>query len=266
MKVWRNGCWQAPQLFGTLAFQYGFGLFETLLVRGGIPADLDDHIRRLLQSIKHLDAEGRCSFDAGQLKGTVLLSLDKRQEKNEVLKVVAYCEEDQWNFLLLLRPYTYTKKHYEQGFALHQAVSRRNPKSMLVYHKTLNYFENYLERRQALREGYDDAYFLNGEGSVTECTAANLFIVRKGELLTSPVQEGLLPGIMRGKLLGGAKKLGISAREIPLQKDMLPEAEAVLLTNALYGAMPVSRIDNRCYSVDQSFVRRVNTILDRESL
>lgn len=266
MKMWQDGCWQTPQLFGTLAFQYGLGLFETLLVREGMPADLEDHIRRLMQSIKHLDAEGRCSFDARQLKETVLLSLNKRQEKSEVLKVVAYCEKDQWNVLFLLRPYTYTKEHYERGFALQQATSRRNSKSMLVRHKTLNYFENYLERRQALRAGCDEAYFLNGEGMVTECTAANLFLVLKGQLLTSPVQEGLLPGIMRGKLLDKAKELGISAREVPLREDMLPEAEAVLLTNALYGAMPVSRVDNRDYSINHGLVRQVNSILDRAGL
>ena len=101
------------------------------------------------------------------------------------------------------------------------------------------------------------------DGYAAECTSANLFILYKGKLLTSPVAEGLLPGIMRGKLLGKAGELGLTAKEVPLKKEMLMEAEMVLVTNALYGVMSVSKVDSRDYPIDGDFIRRVNDLLGR---
>jgi len=265
--IWQNGYWQTPDSkispFGTLAFQYGFGLFETILVRDGHPADLEQHIHRLQRSINQLDSESRCLFDTRSLKETVLLSLSERQEKTEVLKIIVYREAKQWNYLLMTRQYPYSKKDYERGFTLRQSESLRNPQSLLVYHKTLNYLENYLERLIARQAGYDDAYFLNSAGIVTECTTANLFIVLAEKLITSPIQAGLLPGIMRAKLLDKATALELTASETPISKEMLLTADAAIVTNALYGAMPISKIDDTNYPVDLTFIKRVNVTLDR---
>ncbi len=267
MEIWQNGYWQIPdatnRLFGSLAFQYGFGVFETLLVREGFPADVDDHIQRMLQSIQTLDAAAFCPLDAWQLKENILLALRNRQAEKEVLKITAYREADRWSFLFALRPYPYRELHYKQGFSLTKSSYLRNPHSLLVYHKTMNYLENYVERQAALCAGYHDAYFLNPDGIVTECTSANLFIVLQGELITSPVTSGMLPGTMRQKLLHKAGEMGVTAKEFPVCPEMLQKAEAVVVTNALYGAIPVFKIDATNYPVNPVFIQRLNEVLGR---
>lgn len=265
MKIWENEQWQilnsVENPFGTLAFQYGFGLFETVLVQDGLPADLGKHIERLSRSMSQLDSNS--SLDMRQLREKVFLAMDQSEKETKVLKIIVYRENEQWKTLLLTRPYTYSGKDYERGFALKKSESVRNPKSLLVYHKTLNYLENYLERQKAYQMGYDDAYFVNMHGVITECSTANIFIVSEGELITSPVQEGLLPGVMRMKLLEMAKRLGLSASVSPIQEEMLLDAKTVLITNALFGVMPVSKVDDTYYSLDLCFIEWVNQVLGR---
>lgn len=263
MKAWQEGKWQDLGAFGTMAFQFGFGVFETIRVRDGVALDLPLHTGRLMESIRQLKGEEGCPFNAGCLEEAVVDALGQCQEKNQVLKIIAYRNEKVWSYVFTTRPYTYTQQQYEKGFAIKASANIRSSKSIVIYHKTLNYLENYLQRQRALQEGYDDAYFLNMDGHATECTSANLFILYKGKLLTSPVAEGLLPGIMRGKLLGKAGELGLTAKEVPLKKEMLMEAEMVLVTNALYGVMPVSKVDSRDYPIDGDFIRRVNDLLGR---
>lgn len=267
MKVWQDGKWRSSgvqeELIGTPALQFGFGLFETILVQNGRAIDLEDHFQRLARSIAQLDAVSHCSLDIQQLRETVLLSLRQCEEEKEVLKIIAYRSETQWGTLLLLRSYPYARQDYERGFSLRLSESFRNARSLLVHHKTLNYLENYLERQKARHDGYDEAFFLNTEGIVTECTAANLFILSKGELLTAPVQAGLLPGITRMKLLGRASTIGLAVKEIPICKTMLWEADMVLITNALYGVMPVAKIEDRCYTFDLSLIEKMNKALNQ---
>lgn len=267
MKIWQNEQWRSLDMihdyFGTPAFQFGFGVFETILVQDGRPVDLEEHFQRLFRSITQLDAVPNCSIDMQHLLATVLQSLSQCKEEKEVLKIIAYRMEDQWRPLILMRPYLYVRQDYVRGFSLKQSSILRNAKSLLVYYKTLNYLENYLERQKARREGYNEAFFLNTEGIITECTTANLFIIHKGELITSPVQAGLLPGIARLKLLEKAKALGLVAKEIPICPMMLREADMVLLTNALCGVMPVAKVEDRSYSFSLSMVEQMNEVLGR---
>lgn len=267
MKIWNEAKWEnvedSHDFFGTPAFQFGYGLFETILIKHGRPVDLEEHLERLARSITQLENLPYCPLDMPQLQARVVSSLRQCKVEKEVLKIVAYQDGEEWKSLLLMRPYIYTRDDYARGFSLKKSAVLRNADSLLVYHKTLNYLENYLERRRARHMGYDETFFFNREGVVTECTAANIFIVSKGKLLTSPVQAGLLPGITRGKLLKIAKTLGLVAEEVSLSLQMLRAADLVLLTNALYGAMPVSCIDTQRYQVDLALVDQINKALGR---
>lgn len=114
MRVWQDGKWRnsgmQEELISTPAFQFGFGLFETILVQNGQAIDLEDHFRRLARSIAQLDIGADCSLDMQQLRETVLLSLRQSENQKEVLKIIAYRAEKQWDTLLLLRPYPYAQQ------------------------------------------------------------------------------------------------------------------------------------------------------------
>ncbi len=126
-----------------------------------------------------------------------------------------------------------------------QTVSeiRRNEHSPLATIKSLNYLDGILAQRTADGAGADEALLLNTQGRIAEASAANLFLVENGDLVTSPPSEGVLPGITRGVVLELARDLGLPAREEPLEPSRLDGADKGFLTNAVIGLRPVEAID-----------------------
>ncbi len=117
------------------------------------------------------------------------------------------------------------------------AVTRRNEHSPLARIKHLNYLDNILARREADAVGADDALLLNTAGRVAESTVANVFLLVDGFMLTPPIVDGALPGIMRAEAIKLAR-----AEERSISVEMLRRASEVFLTNAL-GVRPVTHID-----------------------
>jgi len=116
--------------------------------------------------------------------------------------------------------------------------TRRNEHSPLSRIKHLNYLDNILARREATERGADDAVLLNTQGRVAETTIANIFVLVDGFMLTPPVDDGALPGILRGEAIKLAR-----AEERSVSIEMLARASEVFLTNAL-GVRPVTHIDD----------------------
>lgn len=114
---------------------------------------------------------------------------------------------------------------------------RRNESSPFTYHKTLNYGECILEKRQAAVRGLDEVVFLNGKGEICEGAVSNVFFVRKGKVFTPEISCGLLPGIMRGYVMECC-----DVEERKILPDSLEEFEECFVTNSLMGIMPVSRL------------------------
>ena len=118
-------------------------------------------------------------------------------------------------------------------------VTRRNEHSPLARIKPLNYLDNILARREAAAAGGDDALLLNTAGRVAESTAANVFVLVDGYMLTPPVEDGALPGIIRAEAIKLAR-----AEERSVTVEMIARASEVFLTNAL-GVQPVTHIDGK---------------------
>src|ERR1700692_2509073 len=64
---------------------------------------------------------------------------------------------------------------------------------------------------EAQRDGFDEVLLLNERGEVSECTAANIFAVKGGKVLTPPLNSGCLEGVTRGGLTEVAAEAGTSA-------------------------------------------------------
>jgi len=118
-------------------------------------------------------------------------------------------------------------------------TTRRNEHSPLAAIKHLNYLDNIIARREASAAGADDAILLNTAGLVAESSVANIFVLVDGYMLTPPVKDGALPGIMRGEAIKLAR-----GEERSVSTDMLKRASEVFLTNAL-GVRAVTHIDGQ---------------------
>jgi len=80
------------------------------------------------------------------------------------------------------------------------------------------------------------------DGRIVCATAANVFLVREGRLVTPAIRDCGVAGVMRGIVLSAAHELGITADIVDVRPDDLGTADEVFLTNAITGVRPVGEI------------------------
>ena len=120
---------------------------------------------------------------------------------------------------------------------------RRNEHSPLSRIKSLNYLDAVLALREASERGADEALLCNTAGRLACASAANLFLIRDGALLTPGLDEGVLPGITRGLILELASEVGLIAEETAIAPSALERVEEAFLTNSLIGIRPLVAIN-----------------------
>jgi para-aminobenzoate synthetase/4-amino-4-deoxychorismate lyase len=111
------------------------------------------------------------------------------------------------------------------------AAHRTDPRDRMLFHKTTHRPRYIAALAAAQAAGFDDALFLNLEGQVTESAIGNVFIERGKQLLTPPVECGLLAGVYRRHLL----EMRLDIEEQILYPDDVKTADAVYLSNAVRG-------------------------------
>jgi branched-chain amino acid aminotransferase len=140
----------------------------------------------------------------------------------------------------------YDRKYYDEGLKIITASTIRNhPAALSPRIKSLNYLNNIMAKLEGLQAGCMEAIMLNHKGEVAECTGDNIFIVKKGQLLTPSADSGILEGITRNAILELANILKIPARETTLTRHDLLVADECFLTGSAAEVIPVVSIDSR---------------------
>ena len=122
------------------------------------------------------------------------------------------------------------------------SIVRKSPRSVGAHVKSLNYLDGVLAKRQATAAGMQEAIMLDMLGAVAECTAANLFAVVDGELVT-PTTRAALPGITRLTVIEIAAEGGIAVRERDVWPMELYAADALFATGSGAGIVPIAEVD-----------------------
>ena len=233
-------------------FFFGIGAFETIAVSGRAPIFLDWHMERLGSTLRYLGV----AFDRVDLEDRVRRACAGLDAEGEMALKLTVTER---NRLVTFRENPYVATGERRGFACDYSAVQRSASSPLAQMKTLAYAENILEKRRARERGIDEPLFLNATGEVCEGAVSNIFAVIDGEIVTSPVSCGLLPGIMRRFAI---EATGAAVR--PFTPAELAGASEVFFTNSLMGAMPVRRIGESVFepgrvvhAVDEAYVREV---------
>ena len=168
---------------------FGRGVFETILWKDR-PVFLNEHLERLKKSMEEI---GLLPLEEKILREY----LDKLDIKDKGLKITV----TPLNIIITQREIPYKEKDYNRGMTLTISKVRRNSTSRLCYIKSTCYIENLIEKENAKKIGYDDVIFLNEKGYVTETSCANIFIVKNKEIFTPKINDGLLDGIIRRKIV-----------------------------------------------------------------
>ena len=226
----------------------GDGVFETILVRGGVPFALTRHLARLERSLAGLGIEGppagrvREAVDAvvagsgvptafSRLRITVTSGAGPfGSERGDVpaTLVVTLAAANPW-------PPTTT---------LATVPWSRNERSAIAGLKTTSYAENAIALADAKRRGASEAVLADTQGRLSECTGSNVFVVVDGVVHTPSLDTGCLAGVTRELVLEWGRDTA-DLRESHLPYDVLRSADEVFITSSTRDVHPVTRIDDR---------------------
>jgi para-aminobenzoate synthetase component I len=261
--VWQNGVVkpesEAKFSFPDLGVQYGYGFFETIRVSRGKIDYLEDHISRFYAAWDELFQTPKPDLTWEEIIRQVI-------EKNNLgditaaVKIMASYGEPNSPFqshglLVSARPYALRPAIEKKG-GLVLAVYPYPRQTPLAGRKTLNYLYYYLAGKWALENGADEALILNPDGSVSETNTANILII-KDKRVIMPLSPAVLPGIMEKQVIECLLQWGYSLETRNIIPDELFDADVVLITNSLIGAVPALSLDGRPVPHDMDLCKRV---------
>lgn len=142
-----------------------------------------------------------------------------------------------------------------QGLKLKTVSRLRNsPQALDPAMKSGNYLNSLLAFLEATQEKnkfeenkFEDALLCNAHGHITEGTTFNIFYIKRGIVVTSPLEIGILDGITRSLTLECAKNLGLPVRVTRFGPDRLHEADEVFITSTTKDVYPVTQLDHIKY-------------------
>ncbi|PWB68648.1 branched chain amino acid aminotransferase [candidate division GN15 bacterium] len=106
-----------------------------------------------------------------------------------------------------------------------------------------NYMNSQLVKMEAMQHGYAEGIALDVYGHVSEGSAQNIFIVRRGVLFTPPLSASVLPGITRNSIIQIAQDRGYRVEEQDIPREALYLADEVFFTGSAAEVTPVASVD-----------------------
>lgn len=223
---------------------YGDGLFETILLTGGRMPLLPLHLERLQASAAALSIrfhEGKIREGIEAVAGSagpvgefaIRVTLTRGVAERRAYEPPPNARP---TLMVIAAPYR------RPGGPLSAITSsvRLDPASPLVRHKTISSLERVMAKGEAVQAGCDEAIMLNLYGRVAEGAGTSLFVIKQGLWMTPPLSDGCLPGVMRRRVMELTH-----ATEWTIMPEDLRRCDAVFLTNALMGCLPLAALDGR---------------------
>ncbi|AHF91476.1 branched-chain amino acid aminotransferase/4-amino-4-deoxychorismate lyase [Opitutaceae bacterium TAV1] len=254
-------------------FLYGDAVYEVWRTYHGVIFAWEEHWQRLERSAAalHLTLPFSAAAILGELRKTASAFRAASREQGDLylrLQVTRGAGPigldtalaDRTDFVILVQPVPkLSSSQLETGLKLSLATGlRRNPPDALdPAWKTGNYLNNILCLREARARGADEVVITNQRGEITEAAVCNIAFVRGGELLTPPLEAGILAGITRGLLFSGiAAQAGVGIREEVIRPADLAGMDECCLLSTTKDLQPVGAIDGHRYRTGADTVTR----------
>ena len=262
--IWMDGTlvpWDEAQVHVlTPSLHYGWGVYEGIRAyatdNGSAVFRLRDHITRLRDSARVYLMD--LSWTDDELVDAVRELVRANDEDSCYIRPIAYLgygemgvapQLDAVRVSIAVWPWgSYLGDKAEtEGCRLIVSNWQRNSNQTVppLAKATGAYVNSALAKVGALRAGYDDALMLTAGGHIAEASAANLFLVRNGELITPPVGDGILPGITRDTVITFGRDLGLQVAERSIPRSEVYIADEAFLTGTAAEIVPVASVDER---------------------
>jgi branched-chain amino acid aminotransferase len=236
-------------------FLYGDGVFEGIRVYQGRIFKLEAHVDRLFESAHTLGIQ--IPLDRREMTEAIIETVRRSEFQDAYIRPVISrgpgdlgidprkCPKP--NVVIIVDAIQlYPEEAYRRGLRMITASTRQRPLDVLNPRiKTCNYLNNILARMEANLVGVEEGLMLTAHGYVAECTADNVFVVKRGRVLTPPAHLGILQGVTRQTVLDLCGTLGIPAAEHTLTLHDMYTADECFLSGTGAELGPVVQLDGR---------------------
>jgi branched-chain amino acid aminotransferase len=234
------------------AFLYGDGVFETLKIVNNKVLFLEDHYFRLMASMRVVRMEIPMNFTMEFLEEQVLSLVQQKGLSASARARITVFRNDGGLYLPTTNEVSYLIQVTPLEnvlYALNTAVYEVDlykdfyvTKQLLSSIKTTNKMINVTGSIFAHENGLANCLLINETKNVVEALQGNLFMVVGKKLITPPISEGCLNGIMRKQILALAKKVeGIEVVEEVISPFDLQKADELFVTNVITGVQPITK-------------------------
>jgi len=256
------------------AFLYGDAVFETVKIIDSKVLFLEDHYFRLMSSMRVIRMQIPMNFTMEYLEEQILtLAKSKNLAISSRARITVYRNDGGYylpqdntvSFLISVESldtafYSIDKKDYVVDLYTDFYIS----KQLLSSIKTTNKIINITASIFANENGLDNCLLLNDSKSVIEALQGNLFMLKGNTLITPPVTEGCLNGIMRKQILALARKIeNLEVVEEVISPFDLQKADELFITNVIKGIQPITKYRKKEFTTDlaSKLVRNLNDTL-----
>ena len=244
----------------TPALHYGAAVFEGIRAydtdEGPAVFRLTEHADRLLDSARVFGVR-EIPFTVEDIVKAVKDTVRANGFRDCYIRPLLYIKGGAWNLNVdagtpALAIATWQWSNYLGEEALAKGI-RANISSFTRHHPNVsmtkakiagNYVNSFLAKTESERLGFQEAIMLDPQGYVGECTGENLFVVRRGKIIT-PSTAPVLEGITRHTIFTIAKDLGYEVLEQPISRDQLYIADEVFVCGTAAECIGLSEIDFR---------------------
>ena len=250
---------------------YGDSVFETVKILDGKILFAEDHYFRLMASMRIVRMEIPMNFTMEYFEAQILsLAKAENLEKSSRARVTIFRKEGGFylptdkniSFLISVSAlentvYSFEKDFYEVELYKDFIVT----KHLLSTIKSSNRMINVTGSIFADENGYDNCLLINDDKNVIEALNGNLFMLMGNKLITPPISEGCLNGVMRKQVLALARKIeSLEVMEEPISPFDLQKADELFVTNVIKGIQPVTKYRKKEYEtkVSKDLLLRLN--------
>ena len=261
--IWMNGefvPWKDAKIHVlSHGLHYGSGVFEGERAYGGEIFKLTEHSQRLIDSAEILDM--KIPYTVAEIDAACRETLKRQGFADAYVRPIAWrgsemmgvaAQNTRINVAIAIWqwPAYFDPTQLEKGIRLDMAEYRRpDPMTAPSKAKAVGlYMICTISKHKAERKGYADALMLDWRGQIAECTGANIFFVKNGEIHT-PTPDCFLDGITRRTVMGLAQKRQIKVVERAIMPDELNTFEQCFIVGTAAEVTPVGEIGPHKFKV-----------------
>jgi len=242
---------------GNRGLRYGDGLFETMKLINGEVNLQNYHFDRLFSGLEMLQFPIPRLFTAENLvKQIKQLSEINQCSSSARIRLMVFrgdgglyeVSETGFNYVIQCWPMQeITPELNVNGVILGVYPAARKGSDVFANLKTANFLPYVMASLYARQNKWNDCLVLNQYGRVADSTIANLFYVKDDRIVTPPLSEACVAGILRRYLLEQLARNGYDIQEEEIHPEQLAGADELFLTNSIYGIRWVKELEGVTY-------------------